>query len=702
MAMAAARPQGARPMPSSSSSGGSAGGGGSGGGGAGAMPYYGQTSLAFAQPPPPPAKEAAWYEYEERMRPSYIQQPPSRPLAPSTQYNQPYNQRMPPTVSPSAYASANAYTSHAHPYLAPQQQQAYQQPIVQRASPAYQQPVYQPRQYTPQQPQQPQRYPQQAAQSSRPPPAPSAKYANPHLNSAPSRFANNPSYRDTEEPPPRSTVQGSAFMHKGFWDILSLVNNQGPSQNRLAPPSSSQRPSSPGKFRATLSKASGALRKNTQDAFQAGPEYGANAAYIANASPRGPSSPRKEPSVAVPGAFPRPSFSAPSTHTANASAISTAMNFFTPAIMGPKAQKKRISVDMVGAPQTQTFVHAAHASDAEQAEVILHRWGRDGVGKVADPTWVEPIKEALRLQAARNQAEAIAQVQAAMHQESLIRDNPRPLQIVNGAPSQISMLTTTTATAGHSTLSNNTLRPDAPVSRGAAPALSPARESKAFAGIAEEPHFSADAELQAAMNAQMQLSSQPAQPVFRPAALRTNTAGTLLVNPSPPVARDGNVVAPDYMMYRPPSPGASNRNSRNIDGLPSAAPNAINAMFEAPAQADAYQGSAERRNSMVILDSLRSVDTAGMTDLADFSQPIGAAPRDPMLRDREQGPKLLEMRKQLAFVGYTFKSPKAFDPREQLADERNVIAAEKAAGMTPRGRTMEPTEMGSRIRSMSM
>ncbi len=72
-----------------------------------------------------------------------------------------------------------------------------------------------------------------------------------------------------------------------------------------------------------------------------------------------------------------------------------------------------------------------------------------------------------------------------------------------------------------------------------------------------------------------------------------------------------------------------------------------------------------------------------------------------MLRDREQGPKLLEMRKQLAFVGYTFKSPKAFDPREQLADERNVIAAEKAAGMQ-RGRSREPTEMGSRIRSMSM
>ncbi len=106
-------------------------------------------------------------------------------------------------------------------------------------------------------------------------------------------------------------------------------------------------------------------------------------------------------------------------------------------------------------------------------------------------------------------------MQAAMHQESLIRDNPRPLQIVNGAPSQISMLTTTTATAGHSTLSNATVRPGAVGNGGAAPALSPAREYKAFAGIAEEPPVGADAELQAAMNAQMQLSTQPSSGPLR-------------------------------------------------------------------------------------------------------------------------------------------------------------------------------------------
>ncbi|GAC71701.1 NDR and related serine/threonine kinases [Moesziomyces antarcticus T-34] len=667
MAAAIARPQGARPMPSaSSSSGGSAGN-------PAATSYANQQGFA-----PTSTKEAAWYEHEERMRPSYIHQHAPLPLAPTSHYNQQYpaQPRAQPPVSPSAYAQ-HAY---AHQYPVHQQQQQQQ-----RASPAYATQMPPPHlQYTQQQQpmhyqqlQSPQRHAHPASSpSSRPPPSPSAKYANPHLNSAPSRFAANPNYRDSDELP-RSTVKGSAFMHKGFWDIMSLVNNQAPSPGRLAPPSNAQRPSSPGKFRATLSKASGALRKNNNDSFHAGPEYGAQAAYplTGNASPRTPSSPVKDASTAaVPGAYPRPSFASPSTHTANASAVSAALNFFTPAAMGPRAQKKRISVDMVGSPQTQTFVHAAHASDAEQAEVILNRWSRDGVGKVADPSWVEPIKEALRLQAARNQAEAIAQVQAAMHQDSLIHDNPRQLHIVNGAPSQISMLTTTTATAGHSTLSNTTIR--APLA--SPPALSPTRENKPFAGIAEEPLSSTDAELEAAIHAQLQLGKTPSQPVFKPPTLRTNTAGTLLVNPSPPVARDGNVPTPDYMQYRPPSPhaatpGASNRNSRNIDGLPSGAPHAINAMFETPSLQPA-NANAERPNSMVILDSLRSIDTAGMSSLADFTQPIGAAVR----------PSLETVEKSVAAKIYfenlyygILKKPKARDTR------RAGLEAELAALRIP-------------------
>lgn len=57
--------------------------------------------------------------------------------------------------------------------------------------------------------------------------------------------------------------------------------------------------------------------------------------------------------------------------------------FSTPFANSTKVQKKRISVDMIGAPRTETFVHAAHASDAEQAEELLRRWGREGIGKIA-------------------------------------------------------------------------------------------------------------------------------------------------------------------------------------------------------------------------------------------------------------------------------------------------------------------------------
>ncbi len=607
-------------MPSaSSSSGGSAGN-------PAATSYANQQGFA-----PTSTKEAAWYEHEERMRPSYIHQHAPQPLAPTSHYNQQYpaQPRAQPPVSPSAYAQ-HAY---AHQYPVHQQQQ-------QRASPAYATQMPPPHlQYTQQQQpmhyqqlQSPQRHAHPASSpSSRPPPSPSAKYANPHLNSAPSRFAANPNYRDSDELP-RSTVKGSAFMHKGFWDIMSLVNNQAPSPGRLAPPSNAQRPSSPGKFRATLSKASGALRKNNNDSFHAGPEYGAQAAYplTGNASPRTPSSPVKDASTAaVPGAYPRPSFASPSTHTANASAVSAALNFFTPAAMGPRAQKKRISVDMVGSPQTQTFVHAAHASDAEQAEVILNRWSRDGVGKVADPSWVEPIKEALRLQAARNQAEAIAQVQAAMHQDSLIHDNPR------SAPHCQRRAQPDLHAHHHHRhrWPQHPLQHHHPRSFGLAPRTFPHAREQALCRHRRGAAFFHRRRARGGYPCPAPAWQNTLTTRLQAATLRTNTAGTLLVNPSPPVARDGNVPTPDYMQYRPPSPhaatpGASNRNSRNIDGLPSGAPHAINAMFETPSLQPA-NANAERPNSMVILDSLRSIDTAGMSSLADFTQPSAppCAPR---------------------------------------------------------------------------
>ncbi|KAJ3733553.1 kinase-like domain-containing protein [Lentinula guzmanii] len=55
---------------------------------------------------------------------------------------------------------------------------------------------------------------------------------------------------------------------------------------------------------------------------------------------------------------------------------------------------RRISKDMVSHPTG--FVHLVHASDADQAEELLTRWGPDGLGKLGDPRWANPIKNKIR------------------------------------------------------------------------------------------------------------------------------------------------------------------------------------------------------------------------------------------------------------------------------------------------------------------
>ncbi|BGP02329.1 hypothetical protein NBRC10513v2_005977 [Rhodotorula toruloides] len=99
-------------------------------------------------------------------------------------------------------------------------------------------------------------------------------------------------------------------------------------------------------------------------------------------------------------------------------------------------QKKRLTVDMVGAPKN--FAHLVHASDADQAQALLTRWGRDGQGKLGSPAWAAPIKESVR---AVNRAVAVGET----HYH---RDAAAALHVVNGnVDSQLSH--TTVATAGH-------------------------------------------------------------------------------------------------------------------------------------------------------------------------------------------------------------------------------------------------------------
>jgi protein-serine/threonine kinase len=105
-----------------------------------------------------------------------------------------------------------------------------------------------------------------------------------------------------------------------------------------------------------------------------------------------------------------------------------------------------------------------HASDADQAEAILTRWGPDGLGKLGgehpssrdffsffsssllllDPRWAIPIKARIR---EANQARAINEVVNALkpEQQSTANGEDAPLRVVNGISTQTSSLITVAA-----------------------------------------------------------------------------------------------------------------------------------------------------------------------------------------------------------------------------------------------------------------
>lgn len=141
---------------------------------------------------------------------------------------------------------------------------------------------------------------------------------------------------------------------------MSLVNNQATPSRMNVQPS--------GGFKATFSKATGRFRKTSNATLQPLPLT--EDPFLSSPAPQLSRTTTPLTQVSTNNLYSSGSTAAPSV---------------SPPIQlgGPRAQKKRISVDMVGAPRVDSFVHAAHASDAEQAEQILMRWSRDGVGKIA-------------------------------------------------------------------------------------------------------------------------------------------------------------------------------------------------------------------------------------------------------------------------------------------------------------------------------
>ncbi|KZT08324.1 kinase-like protein [Laetiporus sulphureus 93-53] len=115
-----------------------------------------------------------------------------------------------------------------------------------------------------------------------------------------------------------------------------------------------------------------------------------------------------------------------------------------PVSAAPAKKGRRISKDMVSKPTG--FIHLIHASDVDQAEALLTRWGPEGQGKLGDPRWAEPIKRCIRQ---NNQAKAINEVVNAMKpsQTTSYRSDaePTPLHVVNGMSTTTSSTITTAA-----------------------------------------------------------------------------------------------------------------------------------------------------------------------------------------------------------------------------------------------------------------
>lgn len=96
-----------------------------------------------------------------------------------------------------------------------------------------------------------------------------------------------------------------------------------------------------------------------------------------------------------------------------------------PSLTPPKKARK-ITKDMVSPPTC--FVHLVHASDADQAEALLTRWGPDGIGKLGDPQWAHPIKSRVRQ---NNQERAINEVVNALKPSSNSGGQQPPLRVMN-------------------------------------------------------------------------------------------------------------------------------------------------------------------------------------------------------------------------------------------------------------------------------
>lgn len=119
-----------------------------------------------------------------------------------------------------------------------------------------------------------------------------------------------------------------------------------------------------------------------------------------------------------------------------------------------------IAFSYLAFPYYSDFRHLVHASDADQLEALLTRWGPDGLGKLGgqgsplsssclfftwsvDPRWANPIKNRVRQ---TNQARAINEVVNALNFSQVFDESTHgQLRVVNGMSTTTSSTITTAA-----------------------------------------------------------------------------------------------------------------------------------------------------------------------------------------------------------------------------------------------------------------
>ncbi|KAG6866732.1 hypothetical protein C0991_011391 [Blastosporella zonata] len=107
---------------------------------------------------------------------------------------------------------------------------------------------------------------------------------------------------------------------------------------------------------------------------------------------------------------------------------------------------RRISKDMVSKPTG--FVHLVHASDAEQLEALLTRWGPDGLGKLGDPRWANPIKNQVRQTNQERAFNEVLKSSTPLRNEGYEEFPRGELRVVNGMSSTTTTSSLLTTAAG--------------------------------------------------------------------------------------------------------------------------------------------------------------------------------------------------------------------------------------------------------------